>query len=188
MSHPTPDPALPDAANLFHLTIQESDGKTPESVVTEEKFLLLSLDPAGQRFVTEVLEQQSDLVRVVGAMPGGRPVVTVGPVVLTGGDDGTQINDLDVAGANFEDDRRGLYALDEADLFNLLCIPPFTDLDDVDAALWDEAVAVLRAPARHGDRRSSGGVERCRRRGGPHHRRGHSQSERDDLLPEDPGR
>ena len=141
VSHPTPDPALPDAASLFHLTIQEFDGKTPESVVTEEKFLLLSLDPAGQRFVTEVLEQQSDLVRVVGAMPGGRPVVTVGPVVLTGGDDGTQINDLDVAGANFEDDRRGLYALDEADLFNLLCIPPFTDLDDVDAALWDEAVA-----------------------------------------------
>ncbi len=63
------------------------------------------------------------------------------PVVFADGDDGDPISDLDVAGANFEDARRGIFALENADLFNLLCIPPFSDTDDVDAATWDQAVA-----------------------------------------------
>lgn len=137
-----PDPATPGAAGLFHLTIQETNGQNPPEVVAEEKFLRLSLDPAGQRFVTEVLEQESDLVRVLGALPGGRPVATAAaPAPFSGGDDGVQIGDLDVVGANFEGDRFGLYSLENADLFNLLCIPPFSDTDDVGSATWDEAVA-----------------------------------------------
>jgi uncharacterized protein len=136
-----PDPATPGAADLFHLTVQETDGQTPPKVVTEEKFLRLGLDPAGQRFVTDVLEQESDLVRVLGLLPNGRPQATGALEPFTDGHDGTQISDLDVAGANFEDARRGLYALENADLFNLLCIPPFSDTDDVDSATWDQAVA-----------------------------------------------
>lgn len=136
-----PDTATPDAASLFHLTIQETNGQSPPEVVAEEKFLRLGLDPGGQRFVTDVLEQESDLVRVLGALPGGRPEVTPSAVLLAGGDEGVQISDLDVAGPNFEADRRGIYALEDADLFNLLCIPPYTDTDDVDSATWDEAVA-----------------------------------------------
>ena len=136
-----PDPATPGAADMFHLTIQETNGQTPPEVVAEEKFLRLSLDPAGQRFVTDVLEQQSALVRVLGPLPGGRPVATVAPAAFADGDDGAQISDLDVVGANFAGDRRGLYALEDADLFNLLCIPPFSETDDVGLATWDEAVA-----------------------------------------------
>lgn len=136
-----PDAATPGAADLFHLTIQETNGQSPPEVVAEEKFLRLSLDPAGERFVTQVLEQESDLVRVLGPLPGGRPQPTANPLPFAGGDDGQQISDLDVVGANFEGDRRGLYALDNADLFNLLCIPPFSDADGVDSATWDEAVS-----------------------------------------------
>jgi hypothetical protein len=135
-----PDLSTPGAAPLFHLTIQETDGRTPPTVVTEEKFLRLSLDPAGERFASDVLEQESDLVRVVD--PAGRPVPTAAPAPFNGdGDDGAQIGDLDVVGPGFEGARRGLFALEDADLFNLLCIPPFSDTDDVDAATWDEAVA-----------------------------------------------
>jgi uncharacterized protein len=136
-----PDAVTPGAADLFHLTVQETNGQNPPEVVAEEKFLRLSLNPAGQRFVTDVLEQESDLARVLGTLPGGRPVATGAPVSFSDGDDGAQISDLDVAGANFANDRRGLYALENADLFNLLCIPPFSDDDDVDSATWDEAVA-----------------------------------------------
>jgi phage tail sheath protein FI len=136
-----PDASTPGAAALFHLTIQETDGRTPPTVVTEEKFLRLSLDPAGERFVTDVLEQQSDFVRVVDPLPGGRPLETAAPEPLIDGNDGTQIGDLDVVAPGFQDARRGLFALEDADLFNLLCIPPFSDTDDVDAATWDEAVA-----------------------------------------------
>ena len=46
---------------VFHLTIQETDGQTPPTVVAEEKFLRLSLDPANARFVTDVLAEQSAL-------------------------------------------------------------------------------------------------------------------------------
>jgi phage tail sheath protein FI len=139
-------PATPGTADLFHLTIQETNGHAPPAVIAEEKFMLLSLDPANARFVTDVLAQQSDLVRVLDPLPGGRPSVPVPPapnppVVFAGGDDGAVISDLDVAGANFEDARRGLFALENADLFNLLCIPPFSDTDDVDPATWDQAVA-----------------------------------------------
>jgi hypothetical protein len=136
-----PDPATTTDPTLFHLTIQETNGQTPPEVVTEEKFLLLGLDPAGQRFVTDVVQQQSDLVRVVGTLPAVRPDLTPTAVVFQNGDDGVQISDLDVAGANFEEDRRGIFALEDADLFNLLCIPPFTDTDDVDSATWDVAIA-----------------------------------------------
>ena len=135
-----PDPAA--GADLFHLTIQETDSRNPAEVIAEEKFLRLTLDPAGQRFVTDVLEQQSNMVRVMDGLPGGRPLITApnSPVSLANGDDGAVISDVDVAGPNFEDARRGLYALENADLFNLLCIPPFSDTDDVDPATWDEAI------------------------------------------------
>ncbi len=143
VTHPAPDPSLPNAADLFHLTVREMSALDPDEVVIEEKFQLLGLDPAGQRFVTDVLEQQSALVRVSGALPGDRPDVTppAAPVPFAGGDDGLQITDGDVAGANFQADRRGIFALEDADLFNILCIPRFTDTDDVDPATWEDAVA-----------------------------------------------
>ncbi|MGY1829087.1 phage tail sheath family protein [Geodermatophilus sp. SYSU D01180] len=141
VTHPLPDPNNPNAASQFHLTIQETDGATPPAVVTEEKFLRLTLDPAGERFVTDVLEQESELVRGVGALPGGRPVVTADPEPLIDGNDGLRIDDADVAGPDFENARRGIFALEDADLFNLLCIPPYSDTDDVDPATWDAAVS-----------------------------------------------
>lgn len=131
------NPADPD---LFHLTIQETDGNTPARVVAEEKFLRLSLDPANARFVTQVLEQQSSLARVLDPLPGGRPLVAPA-TPMTGGLDGTPIGDLDVVGVGFEDQRRGLYALEDADLFNLLCIPPYSEDVDVTQPVWDAAVA-----------------------------------------------
>lgn len=127
---------------VFHLTIQETDGQTPPTVVAEEKFLRLSLDPANARFVTDVLAEQSALARVVGTLPEGRPLPTA-PVEFTGtdDDDGLPIDDLDVANPAEAAERRGIYALDDADLFNLLCIPPYSDTADVGFATWEAAVA-----------------------------------------------
>ena len=127
--------------DLFHLTVQETDGQTPATVIAEEKFLRLSLDPVGERFVTDVLEQQSGLVRVFDVLPAGRPLLTGSAVGLDGGSDGLPITDLDVADENVIDQRRGLYALEKADLFNLLCIPPLSEDDEVDFATWNQAVA-----------------------------------------------
>ena len=118
--------------DLFHLTIQETDGQTPPRSWRRRSSCRLSLDPVRSSLRADVLEQQSDLVRVLGAAARGSaqmpiPPAPNPPVVFADGDDGDPISDLDVAGANFEDDRRGIFALENADLFNLLCIPPFTD-------------------------------------------------------------
>jgi phage tail sheath protein FI len=136
-----PDPATPGGAELFHLTVQEMNGATPPEVVTEEKFSRLSVTPGSARLVTEVLAEESALVRIAGVLPGGRPAATSNPVPFTGGRDGGPITGGDVAGATSESDRTGLYALENVDLFNLLCIPPFSDDDDVDQATWTAAVA-----------------------------------------------
>jgi hypothetical protein len=58
--------------------------------------------------------------------------------------DGLPLGVLDFLPANGEVDKKGLYALEQADLFNLLCIPPYrapTDPLDVDVNLVSVAAA-----------------------------------------------
>jgi len=45
------------------------------------------------------------------------------------GDDGAPLTDYDVIGSRIE--RTGLFALEECDHFNLLCIPPPSRIEDV---------------------------------------------------------
>ena len=47
----------------------------------------------------------------------------------------------DFAPANAETNKKGLYALAKADLFNLLCIPPYLANGNVDTSLVSEAAA-----------------------------------------------
>jgi uncharacterized protein len=47
----------------------------------------------------------------------------------------------DFTPANAERDKKGLYALEQADLFNLLCIPPYLLTNDVDVSLISDAAA-----------------------------------------------
>jgi phage tail sheath protein FI len=47
----------------------------------------------------------------------------------------------DFTPANAERDKKGLYALEQADLFNLLCIPPYSSSGDVEVSLVSEAAA-----------------------------------------------
>jgi phage tail sheath protein FI len=42
---------------------------------------------------------------------------------------------------NAEADKKGLYALEQADLYNLLCIPPYNSTGDVEVALVSDAAA-----------------------------------------------
>ena len=56
-------------------------------------------------------------------------------------DDGDVVGAPQIADPALRASRRGLFALDKADLFNLLCIPPFSPTADVDKPTWDAAVA-----------------------------------------------
>lgn len=160
IDHNTKDKNSPDPdASLFNVTILETNPVTNQ-VTSSEKFLNVSVSPANARFIAKVLEQGSALMRVPKdnggnyLMPNVRPDVTVtvvspptspptpdkpAPVQAAGGSDGADAGEAQFIGAGMAGDKRGLYALERADLFNLLCIPPFTATTDVSTALVGEA-------------------------------------------------
>jgi phage tail sheath protein FI len=148
VDHNTRDPA---DTTLFNLAVR--DMATRET----ERFLNLSTDPLNARFVTRVLELESRLLRVGGAVGAMRPLANA-PLASAGDDpfanatstgfnadgaDGADITQNEIIGAGLEAAQRGLWMLEQADLFNLLCIPPFTRdaAGDVPLAVWDAAAA-----------------------------------------------
>ncbi|RFM26929.1 phage tail sheath family protein [Deminuibacter soli] len=136
------DATTPDA-NLFNLFVSENaEGGTTEA------FLNVSVNTADPRFVTKVLAQSSNLVRIHGAAPGTRPdasAVNAGVVTKTNFSGGTDGDDLDTAAYNdaaHAADKTGLFALNKADLFNLLCITPAVKGGDTDKAIYATALSI----------------------------------------------
>jgi Bacteriophage tail sheath protein len=143
----------PDAANLFNLSIRNDE------TGDIEVFRNVSVVPTSPRRVDKVLENESRFVRAVAPLPALRPAASGNVVdpgktiwddnaapgtnskVLTADEasDGADLDANDFTGPNLFDQKRGLYALRKADLFNLLCIPPYLPAGDVDTALVGEA-------------------------------------------------
>ena len=69
------------------------------------------------------------------------------------GDDGAPLTDYDLIGSKIE--RTGLFALEECDHFNLLCIPPPSRTEDVGLARAAGRGALLQGARRAPDRRSA---------------------------------
>jgi uncharacterized protein len=134
---------------LFNLFVYDLATRVNES------FRNLSIDPTHPRFVGDVLEEQSVLVRLsddetAGDTPGasGAPQpnsewfedVNAGSsfTQAEGGVDGGVITPADVLGVPA--DKSGIYALDKTDLFNLLCLPPIERDGDTDSATYEGAI------------------------------------------------
>ena len=126
----------PTDTNLFNLTVLEADGAT-------ETFLNVSIVATDARYLPRVLEQSSALVRVEkdstgkDRVPNVRPTAATTSATANSGSDGAALTGAQLRGllAN----KTGLYALEKADLFNLLCIPPYLADGNVDAAVVTEA-------------------------------------------------
>ncbi|MDX6383969.1 MAG: uncharacterized protein QOK48_1542, partial [Blastocatellia bacterium] len=147
----------PTPANLFNLSVKDTDPKSGRTEIHRN----LSVDPASSRRVDKVLAQESSLLRTRGAIPLTRPtnnapnpsgMVGVGadPFDLTtssglaaGGQasDGNVLIASDFNPNNGQVDKRGMYALMQADLFNLLCLPPLVLEGDMDPAIIPLAAA-----------------------------------------------
>jgi Bacteriophage tail sheath protein len=142
------------APKLFNLTVTEKDGTT-------EKFLNVSVDQANPRYLPRVLEQNSTLARVqksggqyqipsvrplptftMGSPPSSPPQLIPAPVQAIGGSNGNPLTINQFTGSKAA--KTGLFALEKADLFNLLCIPPYTATNDVDQSLLDQASAYCK--------------------------------------------
>ncbi len=136
----------PDAANLFNLSIR--DGNTGKI----ELFRNVSVVPGHIRRVDKVLADGSLLVASSGALPVARPGKhsdfvpgkdmwaddtgldnsKVAPASQASDGSGLDVNDF--TGTGKDTGKEGLYALKKADLFNILCIPPYLPSGDVDYA------------------------------------------------------
>jgi phage tail sheath protein FI len=120
--------------DLFNLTIKDvASGKT-------ESIRNVTGVSGAVRVVDRVLANESSLLRVVGAPPAARPALGSISVDATGmAADSQALLPADFQGS--AGNKTGLYALEKADLFNLLCIPADTRAGDTDAAVYRDAMA-----------------------------------------------
>jgi uncharacterized protein len=117
-------------ADLFNLAV--TDAKTH----TTEIFRNVTVKLDSPQRVDSILATNSNLVFVPGPLPQSVTVPSTGQVESAAQikDDGLQLNSADFLGGEgdtFDLDKKGIYALEKVDLFNLLCIPPYNN-DDVD--------------------------------------------------------
>ena len=104
------------------------------------------------RLISRVLADESSLVRVVGIPPEPRPakspISADGAVVATKVDaagkaaDSLLLSALEFNGSPL--DKTGLFALDKADLFNLLCIPSDTREGDTPILVYQKAMGYCK--------------------------------------------
>ncbi len=151
-----------DAGDVFNLSVRD------DATGVVEVFRNLSIAPGSVRQVDRVLQNESNLVRVTGTLPGTTPAAHDDPtpeLPLWGDDpdDSTQPNttnskvveagraveggglgDNDFTGPGLEDAKQGMFALRKADLFNLLCIPPYTPEGNTSPALISAATAYCK--------------------------------------------
>ncbi len=134
----------------FNLVVQRVRTAGSELVEDQEIYRRVSVKPDAPGFVTDAL-LQSSLVRVYGAVPESRPDrssgapggVAVGYTVSNpDGDDGAPLTDYDVIGARARG--TGLFALEGAARFNLLCIPPLGREQDVGLSTLLVAARICR--------------------------------------------
>jgi phage tail sheath protein FI len=141
----------------FNLTVFEGDTNELKSARTVEKFLGLSVNAANPRFAPRVLEQSSSLVRVITTTPGGTDWVFPGlPPKFAAGSSGGIATSSDnkgtagtaltsVAFTGGEADKTGIFALEKADIFNLLCIPSYTKDGGVNGDVIPKAIEYCQA-------------------------------------------
>jgi hypothetical protein len=142
----------PTDANLYNLTIRDS------GTGAEDRFLNISIEATSPRALDKVLKQYSQLVEVDGTPPATRPNAHPG---VTSGDpfaDNAPAGSYASAGSDGDNgsapgstqyrgnrvNKTGMYALLNTDLFNMLCIPPFTREagGDVDTTTLTEALSL----------------------------------------------
>lgn len=129
----------PDDSEHFNLLIERSsDGFM-------EHHLKLSMQPHSSRFLGALLEQRSSLLKLdsesllPASISTNRPASGVYLPTANSGSDGNLLSLENFVGTGKQAAKEGLYALERAECFNLLVIPPYKSTNDVDSALVSEA-------------------------------------------------
>lgn len=139
----TPNPAL------FNLFVYDTASKTLE------EYRNLSTDPNNERSVTQVLKDLSPLVKIeTGKTPAGRPSPNGDPKAGSNwfddgndaaftqagnGQEGATVTETDVLGDPVA--KTGMYSLENADIFNILCIPTLDRIGSISPDTYAKALA-----------------------------------------------
>src|SRR4051794_4184216 len=125
-------------ATLFNLTVTDSGtGKV-------ESFRNVSYAIGSARRVDLVLKAESTLVRFPtgGTLPTSPQSSFPVSATAANGNDGDPVDaTVYTTGANFRTNKQGLYALENADLVNLLVIPPYTLAGEIEATVLAATIA-----------------------------------------------
>jgi uncharacterized protein len=140
------------AALLFNLSVYYNPSKLDTTKLAQrppdERFQNVSLwTKAGARRLDRVLDQLSNLAVFSGTTvdaetDAAASKVTAGAtslVAFSGGADSLPLSDSASYLGN-ETDKSGMHALDDVDLFNMLCIPPDDRGGDTPKSVYDEAL------------------------------------------------
>lgn len=123
----------PGDATLFNLTVTDTGTKTVET------FRNVSYAPTSPRRYDRVLAGQSNLVRDSGTLPTASP--TTGAATVAGGGDGSALDATVFTGGTLQADKHGLYALETADLVNIIVIPPYKSMGEIDGSVMTDTIA-----------------------------------------------
>lgn len=124
------DNIAPGEEDRFNLVVQRVRTLGSEHIEDQEIFRRLSVVPGTTRYVASAL-QESQLVRVSGAVPAVRPDRTFRPGARhpigyvdsnPDGDDGAPLTDYDLIGS--AERGTGLFALRSVEDLHFVCIPP----------------------------------------------------------------
>lgn len=138
---------LPEEFNLT-VTLTDTDPVTGAQNVTTETFRNVTHDSTKAGFITKVLADGSNLVRTVGTVTlAARPNSTATPVSYSGPaiGDGTFLSASDLTPLTGPAGKKGIYALEDADIFTLMDIPPYSvnengGIIDLPISVWSNAL------------------------------------------------
>jgi phage tail sheath protein FI len=131
----------PGDSSLFNLTVAGPNRQL-------EVYWDVSVDKSNQRYLPRILRKESDRISVRRRKgkydcPDIRPLETDTPIKTTQSTKGRDGSELSIeqfaTGAGLRRRKHGLWALDRVDLFNLLCIPPYSFGQDIEPELIREA-------------------------------------------------
>lgn len=128
--------ATPSDTALFNLTV------TDTATGRVEQFRNVSFASGSARRYDDVLKAESTLVRARGSLPTQAQSSFPLTATATDGNDGGALDaSVFTTGADLRTNKRGLYALENADLINLLVIPPYTTTGEVDGQVIADAIS-----------------------------------------------
>ncbi|HEV7486147.1 MAG TPA: phage tail sheath C-terminal domain-containing protein [Thermoanaerobaculia bacterium] len=147
-----PPATLPDIPALHAAEATLAGATTPAAIASAEQALLAINTDAVSKATLDLAAAKKTLSDALAAHPSTDPVVVAAQLdvntkttaLATATDaakasDGIDLVKADFTPPNGETDKHGLFALAKADIFNILCLPPYTLGGDIDASLVADA-------------------------------------------------